>query len=203
MPVSRSWIWTFTSKCTRVGGRVSMFRRPVTQPYNSVKVRILSVRGWSSFACAALLTTCLVRPDGAQTLPSEPLVFGDGRVTVGADVAATISCAATSTPGTCGDDTGFFNYSDYEYSTLRMFRVDVNAVVRANRSLAVVADVRSENGNSPRPYALYAQLRPWAQRDFEVNGGRVPPTFGAFTRRTYASDNLLIGYPLAYQYLTP
>src|SRR6185436_19874049 len=31
--------------------------------------------------------------------------------------------------------------------------------------------------------------------------GRVPPTFGAFARRTDASDNPLIGYPLAYQYL--
>ena len=30
----------------------------------------------------------------------------------------------------------------------------------------------------------------------------MPPTFGAFARRTYANDNPLIGYPLAYQYLT-
>jgi hypothetical protein len=30
----------------------------------------------------------------------------------------------------------------------------------------------------------------------------VPPTFGAFARRTYPADNPLIGYPLAYQYLT-
>jgi hypothetical protein len=35
-----------------------------------------------------------------------------------------------------------------------------------------------------------------------VDAGRVPPTFGAFARRPYASANLLIGYPLAYQYLT-
>ena len=32
--------------------------------------------------------------------------------------------------------------------------------------------------------------------------GRIPPTFGAFTRRAYSRDNPLIGYPLAYQYLT-
>jgi hypothetical protein len=30
----------------------------------------------------------------------------------------------------------------------------------------------------------------------------VPPTFGAFGRTAYAAGNLLIGYPLAYQYLT-
>jgi hypothetical protein len=117
-------------------------------------------------------------------------------------VSATFSCAETAGTGTCGHDTGFFNYSDYEFSTLRMLRIDVNAVARANRSLAAVAEVRSENGGSPRPYALYGQLRPWAERAFEINAGRVPPTFGAFPRRTYASDNVLIGYPLAYQYLT-
>ena len=38
--------------------------------------------------------------------------------------------------------------------------------------------------------------------NFDIQVGRVPPTFGAFARRTYASDNPLIGYPLAYQYLT-
>jgi hypothetical protein len=65
----------------------------------------------------------------------------------------------------------------------------------------VLADVRSENGGGPRPYALYARLRPW-ERAFDINAGRVPPTFGAFPSRPYASDNLLIGYPLAYQYLT-
>jgi hypothetical protein len=36
----------------------------------------------------------------------------------------------------------------------------------------------------------------------DIQVGRVPPTFGAFARRVYAADNLLIGYPLAYQYLT-
>ena len=153
-------------------------------------------------ASAVLITAGLAVPGLAQTLPSEPIVFGDGHVTVGADVSATISCAETAGTGSCGNDTGFFNYSDYEYSTLRMLRVDVNAVVRANRSLAVLAELRSENGGSPRPYALYARLRPWAQHAFDINAGRVPPTFGAFPRRSYASDNLLIGYPLAYQYLT-
>jgi len=138
----------------------------------------------------------------AQGFPSEPLVFGAGRVTVGGDVSATTSCAETPGTGSCGTDTGFFNYSDYEYSTLRMLRVDINAVVKANRYMAVLAEVRSENGGSPRPYGLYVRLRPWTERAFDIQAGRIPPTFGAFARRTYANDNLLIGYPLAYQYLT-
>ena len=53
-----------------------------------------------------------------------------------------------------------------------------------------------------RPYALYLRIRPWSARDFDIQIGRIPPTFGAFARRTYANDNPLIGYPLAYQYLT-
>jgi hypothetical protein len=162
----------------------------------------LSARGWSGILLAILFVTGAAPAVVAQSLPSEPLVFGDGHVTVGADVSATFSCAQTAGTGSCGKDTGFFNYSDYEYSTLRMLRVDVNAIVRASRSLAVVADVQSENGDTPRPYALYVRLHPWAQHEFDINAGRVPPTFGAFPRRTYASDNVLIGYPLAYQYLT-
>jgi hypothetical protein len=179
-----------------------MRRQQVSEPYNSLNVGILSAHGWNRIAVAILMTAGVVLPAGAQSLPSEPFVFGDGHITVGADVSATASCAETAGTGSCGNDTGFFNYSDYEFSTLRMLRVDVNAVIRANGALAVLADVRSENGEGPRPYALYVRLRPWAQRAFEINGGRVPPTFGAFTRRPYASDNLLIGYPLAYQYLT-
>ena len=177
-------------------------RRPVPEPYNSLKVRTLLAQRWIRIALATLVTAGVNEPLQAQRLPSEPLVFGDGHITVGADVSATVSCAETAGTGSCGDDTGFFNYSDYERSTLRMLRLDVTAVVRANRSLAVLADVRSENGGGPRPYALYVRLRPWAQRAFDINAGRVPPTFGAFPSRPYASDNLLIGYPLAYQYLT-
>jgi hypothetical protein len=183
-------------------GRVSIGPCSSWAPYNPLKVRILSSRRRLNIACGCLVALGHVASGRAQGLPSEPLVFGAGRVTVGGDASATVSCAETPGTGSCGDDTGFFNYSDYKYSTLRMLRVDINAVVRANRYLAVLAEVRSENGDSPRPYGLYVRLRPWAQRAFDIQAGRVPPTFGAFARRTYANDNLLIGYPLAYQYLT-
>jgi hypothetical protein len=135
---------------------------------------------------------------GAQ----EPLVLGDGRVTLGGDVSATFSCAATTDPGPCGDDTGFFNYSDYEHSTVRMLRLDVNASVRATEQIALLAELRSENGSAPAPYALYLRFRPWRTQPLSIQVGRLPPTFGAFARRTYAFDNILIGYPLGYQYLT-
>jgi hypothetical protein len=100
------------------------------------------------------------------------------------------------------DDPGFYNYTDYEHSALRLFRIDVSGIVKANDHVAFLGEVRTENVDTPRPYALYARIRPWTRRAFDIQVGKVPPTFGAFGRRTYASDNPLIGYPLAYQYLT-
>jgi hypothetical protein len=128
----------------------------------------------------------------AQTLPSEPIALADGRVTVGGDVSATFGSR----------DPGFFNYTDYEHSALRLLRIDVSAAAKAGPHFSLLGEVRSENVDSLRAYALYARIRPWTGRDFDIQVGRIPPTFGAFARRAYANDNPLIGYPLAYQYLT-
>ena len=148
------------------------------------------MRKWAAIACA--LALCGSVPARAQTLPSDPIVFADGRVTFGGDVSASIG----------PDDTGFFNYTDYEHSALRLLRIDLSGSLKAGDHLAVLGEVRSENIGSPRPYALFLRIRPWTARRFDIQVGRVPPTFGAFARRTYAADNPLIGYPLAYQYLT-
>ena len=56
--------------------------------------------------------------------------------------------------------------------------------------------------NSVTPYALYVRVHPWRDRPIDIQAGRIPPTFGAFARRDYGAGNPLIGYPLAYQYLT-
>jgi hypothetical protein len=128
----------------------------------------------------------------AQTLPAEPIVFGDGRITLGGDVSWSVA----------PEDTGFFNYTDYEHSTLRMIRLALSASVKASDHLSFLAELRSENGQPPTPYGFYLRFRPWINRGFDLQIGRVPPTFGAFPRRTYAADNPLIGYPMAYQYLT-
>lgn len=160
--------------------------------------------GWANARLVAGLVLLGGLPAGAQSLPSDPISFGGGRVTIGGDVWATFSCtdAAATSSRVCADDTGFFNYTDYEHSTLRMLRVDLTASVKATDRLSFLGEVRSEDAGQPQPYALYARIRPWIARPVDVQIGRVPPTFGAFARRTYAADNLLIGYPLAYQYLT-
>ena len=128
----------------------------------------------------------------AQSLPAEPVTFGDGRVVLGGEVSGTF--------GT--EDPGFFNYSDYEHSALREFRAGVSWLVRATDRLSVLGEIRSENLDSPDAYALYARIRPLPKYRLDVQIGRIPPTFGAFTRQVYGKDNPLIGYPLAYQYLT-
>src|SRR6476469_2168048 len=128
----------------------------------------------------------------AQSLPAEPVTFADGRVVVGGEISATMA----------PEDTGFFNYSDYEHSTLRYFRAGASLMVRATDRISVLGEIRSENLESPEAYALYARIRPLARYRLDVQIGRIPPTFGSFSRQVYGKDNPLIGYPLAYQYLT-
>jgi len=170
-------------------------------------VKTLSRRQRARALLLPLLVLAGGTPAGAQVLPSEPLVFGAGRVTLSGDVSATYGCAhvpeqAGVSAGWCGDDTGFFNYTDYDQSTLRMLRIDIDTAVHATRQLSILSDIRSESGAGIRVYGLYLRFHPWEKRGVDIQAGRIPPTFGAFPRRSYATDNLLIGYPLAYQYLT-
>lgn len=128
----------------------------------------------------------------AQTFPSEPLTFGGGHVVIGGDAA--IAAAP--------EDEGFFNYSDYEQTTLRQIRVGLSALVRLSDRVSFLGELRSENFEYVSAFALYARIRPFPNRRFDVQIGRIPPTFGGSSRRTYGHDNPLIGSPLAYQYLT-
>ena len=100
------------------------------------------------------------------------------------------------------EDEGWFNYSDYEYSTVRQLRLSLLGEVTLGERVAVVAEVRTLQLDVPEAYALYVRLRPWVSHAFDIHAGRIPPTFGAFPRRLYASENPLIGMPLAFQYLT-
>jgi hypothetical protein len=129
---------------------------------------------------------------GAQSLPSEPISVGNGRLVLGAEVTATRASA----------DPGFFNYTDYEYSALRNLRVSISAEARATHWLQFLGELRIDHGERVLPYALYARVTPWRGRRFDVRVGRVPQTFGAFGRGAYGAGNLMIGSPLAYQYLT-
>jgi hypothetical protein len=127
-----------------------------------------------------------------QTIPSEPVTLAGGRIVIGGDAAVVMA----------PEDTGFFNYSDYEQTTLRQFRVGLSAQVRVSERISILGELRSENLDYVTPFALYARIRLLPQHRLDIQIGRIPPTFGTFARRTYSNDNPLIGYPLAYQYLT-
>jgi hypothetical protein len=99
-------------------------------------------------------------------------------------------------------DPGYFNHTDYGDDSLRLFRVNFALELRASETFSVLTEIRSDNLDAPRPYALYARIRPFREHAFAIQLGRVPPVFGGFLRRRYEFDNPLIGYPLPYQYPT-
>jgi hypothetical protein len=148
---------------------------------------------WRALVLLALSLACPLRV-WAQTLPSGPVTAFDGRLSVGGEVAATLGAE---------DHSAYFNYTDYEHNALRMFRFSLAAAWQPMTRLALVGEVRSEDLAAIRPYAAYVRVRPWANLPLDVQAGQIPPSFGAYGRRGYqAGDNSLIGYPLAYQYLT-
>src|SRR6266511_2705820 len=143
---------------------------------------------WLRGLAAALLAGLPAAPG----LAGEPFSFAGGWLRLGGEASGTFS----------GPDRAYFNYTDYERSNLRLFRLNLDAEVKAGPHVAFVGEVRTDNLDSPRPYALYLRLRPWTSRSFDVQAGRIPPVFGSYARRRYAADNPLPGMPLAYQYLT-
>ena len=135
----------------------------------------------------------LGRSAAGQGLPSGPVEFAGGTVRVTGDVSVAVSSK---------DDIAFFNYTDYEHNALRLFRISLAGTWRPTDRFAVLTEFRSEDVQRVRTYALYARVRPLKKLPFDIQVGRIPPVFGVFGRHSYGPDNPLIGYPLAYQYLT-
>lgn len=132
----------------------------------------------------------------AQSWPDGPLALDlgpAGTLTAGGEVSAVAGAR---------DEDAFFNYTGYEHNALRLVRLALAACWQPTARVALLADVRSEDFEAPRVYALYARVTPFESVPLDVQAGRIPPVFGRFARLTYAADNPLIGYPLAYQYLT-
>jgi hypothetical protein len=139
----------------------------------------LAVAGWT-------------RPAAAQ-FPEGPFVAAQGRLTVAGELSATASPEDTNT---------FFNYTDYEHDALRTVRGRLLGEWRFASRLSLLGELRVENSDSLEAAALFLRWRPWTRHEFDVQVGRIPPVVGAFARRAYGRDNLVIGLPLAYQYLT-
>jgi hypothetical protein len=148
-------------------------------------------------APSVLLLVAMAAPAVAQTSPAPSATTFGGRLNVSAQAAASVGTS----------DEAYFDYSSYDYGLLSLFRLDGAVDLRITDRLSLLGDLRvlasTENGHwLVRPYALFARVRPWRARAFDIQAGLIPPVFGAFSRRAYPTDNPLIGYPLAYQYLT-
>ncbi len=100
------------------------------------------------------------------------------------------------------DDEAFFNYTDYERDALRMARLRLFGQWRVVQPVSVIAEVRTENADALEVAALYVRWRPLRSQEFDIQAGRIPSVIGSFPRRAYGRDNLVVGLPLAYQYLT-
>jgi hypothetical protein len=144
-------------------------------------------RGSPSIASTLLgLLLCAV-PLAARALESR-----DGRLRLAGEISSTLA----------PPDRGYFDSSGYENDTLRLCRMSLSGEFQPVPALALVAELRSDNLDAPSLYAAYVRVRPWQRRAFDVQVGRVPPVFGAFPRRRYASANPLPSVPLVYQYMT-
>jgi hypothetical protein len=137
------------------------------------------------------LLCLLCGPSLALSAEDDEPFFG-GRLLYGGEVSANFAPV----------DPGYFNHADYGRDSLRLFRLNFSLELRAATALSFLTEIRSDNLDAPRPYALYLRLRPFRERAFDVQVGRIPPVFGTFSRRLYEYDNPLIGYPLPYQYPT-
>src|SRR4029079_17526310 len=78
---------------------------------------------------------------GLSALSPGPIALADGHVTIGGDVSASFG----------SDDAGFFNYTDYEHSALRMVRINVSAAGKAGEPFSILRGRPTENLGGRRP----------------------------------------------------
>lgn len=142
-----------------------------------------------------LLACLLVAASATVPLAAQP------REEAAAPPASRLRLAGEITATAAPDDPGFFNYTDYEYNALRNVRVSLAAAFRAGRHLQLLGELRVDHADRVEPYAVFARVRPWPSRAFDLQIGRIPPTFGAWGGLGYGRGNLVVGTPLAYQYL--
>ena len=140
------------------------------------------------------LAFALAAPAAAAAQAAD-LPYGSTRaLNLGGELSATVGPP---------DSSAFFNYTDYERNTLRLARVRLFAEWRpapqrlgSRRTPDRERHARRGRGRVPPLAALAAATTSWSRP------GRIPPVVGVFSRRAYGRDNLVMGMPLAYQYLT-
>ncbi|MGE3843196.1 MAG: hypothetical protein AB7I50_16615, partial [Vicinamibacterales bacterium] len=141
--------------------------------------------------CVAALTAAVAVVPATYAQAQDPQENDSPRFTYATEFSATIG----------SKDDGYFNYTDYEYSLLRLVTGSFVGSLRLNERVQILGEARLQNDRVQNS-ALYVRIRPWPVAPIAVLAGRIPPTFGRFGRQAYGRANLVIGTPLAYQYLT-
>jgi hypothetical protein len=144
--------------------------------------------GWLAIAAC-----CLARLSAAQSAEHAAHATDQHRLSWGGEISAVISPS---------DEAAYFNYTDYDRNILRIARIRLNGEWRIHPTLAVLADVRADGLHEFGASSAYVRWQPSSSLPLSVQAGRIPPVIGAFPRRAYGRDNVVIGQPLAYQYLT-
>jgi hypothetical protein len=166
------------------------------KPVRPDRPRYVRTRTLAVFAAVAWIAS--VTPAGAQWLPAQPVTWLGGKLVVSGDASVSMSTS---------DHDTYFNFGDYQYDMMRLVRLGAGATLQMGTRASAVADVRVEGPTDGGPWrgypiSLEVRVRPFAGSSLAVAGGIVQPAFGAFTQRRYGAENLLIGYPLSYQYTT-
>jgi len=147
---------------------------------------------WKRLVAGLAVAAALPSAAAAQDPQEEPPVPRIKGVVWGGEVSAALARK---------DDDAYFNYTDYEHDAIRHVRLRFMAESRLPGRVDLLGEVRTDDRTVVVP-ALFVRWQPAAHLPFYVQAGRIPPVIGAFSRRAYGSDNLMVGVPLVYQYLT-
>jgi hypothetical protein len=177
---------------THAAALISVPGAAASRPGRRVATALVTAGFAASVWLASVATAC------AQWLPSTPVTWFGGRLVVSGDASVAMSTS---------DHDTYFNYSDYQNDTMRLVRLGLGAQLKLGARVTAVAEVRSEGEVTGGPWRVYPissfiRVRPSGGSSLSVAAGIIQPAFGAFVARRYGADNLLIGYPLAYQYAT-
>ena len=180
-----------TRVCGSVAARAGAARRGAHEEQDAVRIARLYFPENPPVRLVTFVLCMVLAGDArAQSLPSEPISVGNGRVVFGGEFF-----------GTFGSETPASSIT----ATTNTTRCATSGLPSRRRSAPRATSRRSPRSvsstamSSPR-YAMFLRIRPWPERRFDVQVGRVPPAFGLSPKRATATTTSLSGgrSPISY-----
>ena len=94
------------------------------------------------------------------------------------------------------------NWDNAYESNFDPYRLRVFAEATPSANFEVDVQALYQDAPGLRLIGAYVQYTPWPERDFHVQGGKIPWLVGTYAARAYSDENPLVGTPLMYQYHT-